>query len=48
MENKEKRFELISREIIKFFVDNAVSYNEASEIMYYIKRKLGEQLVRDH
>lgn len=48
MKDKQTILEGLANEIIKFFADNAISYNEAGEIMFYVKKKMGEQLVRDH
>lgn len=48
MKVEQNLLEKLAREIIKLFADNEISYAEADEIMYYTKKKMSEQLVKDY
>lgn len=47
MKDEQNMREKLANEIVKLFADNKISYNEAGQIMYCAKKKMGEQFVQN-
>lgn len=48
MKNEHDMLEKLVNEIVKLFATNKISYAEAGEIMYCVKKKMGEHVVQDY